>query len=96
MPIYCYQLKSPDSGGCEHCRAGFDALQKLIDAPLHACPECGAAVVRVIAAPNVVSGQAHLLKTDNIGKKGFTQYRKVGKGVYEKTTGKGPDYISGD
>ncbi len=31
-----------------------------------------------------------------IGDAGFTQYRKIGKGVYEKTAGKGPGIIRGD
>jgi putative FmdB family regulatory protein len=35
MPIYDYQ--------CRSCGHGFDALQKLSDAPLTDCPACGAA-----------------------------------------------------
>ena len=27
---------------------------------------------------------------------GFTQYKRAGKGVYEKTAGKGPDIITDD
>jgi len=48
------------------------------------------------AAANKLAGMAHLSNPNHIEKHGFTQYRKVGKGVYEKTAGKGPDYISGD
>ena len=75
---------------------GFDVLQKLSDAPLTQCPACGAPVTRVISAPSVASGGAHLLKESHTAKHGFTQYRKIGKGQYEKTSGKGPRYISGD
>jgi len=93
MPIYEY---APKSGGCETCRAGIERLQKLSDPPLVACPDCGAALERVIGAPSVVAGGAHLLKEGHLSKHGFTQYRKVGKGKYEKTAGNGPPTISDD
>jgi putative FmdB family regulatory protein len=35
MPIYAYR--------CESCGFGKDVLQKLSDAPLTQCPECGKA-----------------------------------------------------
>lgn len=94
MPIYEY--RNSTDAGCEHCRDGFSRLQKLADAPLTACPVCGAPVRRVISAPAVVSGKGHMLKESSIEKAGFTQYKKIGKGVYEKTAGKGPDVIKGD
>lgn len=93
MPFYEYQAKTPETG-CDQCRAGFTRLQKLADAPLLACPECHAPVRRVISAPNVQSGVKDSLKPKNVEKHGFTQYRKVGKGKYEKTAGKGPQKIS--
>lgn len=93
MPIYEYAATAP---GCPHCQGHFDVLQKLGDAALTHCPECGAAVVRVISAPSVAVGNAHLLKESHVEKHGFTQYRRAGKGVYEKTAGKGPKFISGD
>jgi putative FmdB family regulatory protein len=93
MPIYKYM---PTTGGCAQCRDGIERLQRLADAPLAACPECGAALERVIGAPQVVAGQSHVLRESHLAKHGFTQYRKVGKGKYEKTAGKGPDTISGD
>jgi putative FmdB family regulatory protein len=91
MPIYEYKPASAEQ--CPHCDGGFDQLQKLADEPLISCPVCGAACKRVISAPNVQSGQSHNLKEANLGKKGFTQYKKIGKGEYEKTTGKGPSHI---
>lgn len=51
---------------------------------------------RVISAPQVISGQAHRTSESHAGKHGFTQYKRAGKGVYEKTVGKGPAFISGD
>jgi len=93
MPIHEYAAAGK---GCPHCEAHFDVLQKLNDAPLTQCPQCGAAVNRLIAAPSVAVGNSHLLKESHVEKHGFTQYRRAGKGVYEKTAGKGPKYISGD
>lgn len=94
MPIYEYAADTARS--CATCRAGFERLQKLSDAPVAACPDCGAPVRRVIGAPQVVAGQGHVLRENHVAKHGFTQYRRVGKGLYEKTAGKGPDLISGD
>jgi len=93
MPIYEYAAVDQ---GCPHCKGHFDVLQKLSDAPLGVCPECGAPVQRMISAPSVAMGNSHLLKESHVEKHGFTQYRRAGKGVYEKTAGKGPKFISGD
>lgn len=94
MPFYEYI--NSDETGCSHCRDGFTVLQKLHDPRLSVCPACGHAVRRQISPPNVVSGKAHMLKTSSIENAGFTQYRKIGKGVYEKTAGTGPGVISAD
>ena len=93
MPIYEYRARE---GGCARCRSGFDLLQRLHDAELASCPDCGAAVARVISAPSLAIGGAHLLTEKKVGDAGFTRYEKIGKGVYEKTAGKGPDIIKGD
>lgn len=93
MPIYEYQTTG--SASCPHCREGFDLLRKLNDPPVISCPECGAPVERKISAPHLNTAGPSMSES-NIEKHGFTQYRKVEKGVYEKTTGKGPDFISKD
>jgi putative FmdB family regulatory protein len=93
MPIYEYM---PKDAGCETCRGGIERLQKLSDPPLTACPDCGAPLERVLNAPQVVAGESHRLREGHLAKHGFTQYRKVGKGKYEKTAGKGPPTISDD
>ena len=95
MPIYRYQVLA-DHPGCDQCARGFEVMQKMADAPLTACPRCQAPLRKVITAANVAAGSARLNSQSHLEKHGFTQYRKVGKGVYEKTAGKGPDYISGD
>ncbi len=44
MPIYGYI--------CKRCEHTFDALQKMSDAPLVECPDCGeAALQKVLSAP---------------------------------------------
>lgn len=91
MPIYVYRAATGRK--CPHCVDGFDALQGLNEPAMTGCPECGAPIARVLTAPNLVSPKPSLTE-ENIGKHGFTQYRKAERGVYEKTVGKGPNVIS--
>jgi len=42
MPIYEYQ--------CESCGHGFERRQKMSDAPVKRCPECGEAVRKLFSA----------------------------------------------
>jgi putative FmdB family regulatory protein len=46
MPIYEYKAVHT---GCSFCSGGFDALQKMADPPLQACPKCGAPVCRAFS-----------------------------------------------
>jgi len=94
MPFYTYQNATVDY--CDYCHASFDILQRLNAEPVLYCPECGNRVKKVISAPNVVAGKAHLTTDKTAEQKGFTKYKRAGKGVYEKTAGKGPKYISGN
>jgi putative FmdB family regulatory protein len=91
MPIYEYRSTAT---GCPTCKPGFDRLQRISDPEPSQCPDCGGAIERVISLPSLAIGGKHLLQEKRIGDAGFTQYRKIGKGVYEKTAGKGPDVIS--
>ena len=93
MPIYEYRPLGPS---CDHCREKFEAWQKMSEPALTACPACGQACERVISAPSIASGSGHVLKDSHFSERGFTQYRKVDKGKYEKTAGPGPDKISSD
>jgi len=91
MPIYEYQATGDDS--CDHCRSAFDVMQKIADEPLKFCPQCHNPVCRKISRPNLASPAPSLSK-ENIEKHGLTQFKKVEKGVYEKTAGKGPNFIT--
>ena len=91
MPIYEYI--SAGQKPCEHCAKAFEVMQKLTDPSLRFCPQCHAPVQRKISRPNLAT-QTPSMKQDNLEKHGFTQFKKVEKGVYEKTAGKGPDFIT--
>ncbi len=93
MPLY--EFKATDAG-CAHCADGFELLLKLAEEKPSVCPQCGCQVSQLISAPYVQSGNSHRLGESHIEKHGFTQYRKAGGGVYEKTAGKGPDFIADD
>jgi len=94
MPIYEYTAADTQLS-CAHCQVSFEILARISDAELSQCPECGAPVKRLISAAAVIGGKAHLLKEAHFSKHGFTQYKKAGGGVYEKTAGDGPKFISG-
>jgi putative FmdB family regulatory protein len=91
MPIYEYQAAGPDT--CNHCEEAFDVMQKLSEPDLQYCPECHNPVRKVISPANLARPAPSLSK-ENIEKHGLTQFKKVEKGVYEKTAGKGPDFIT--
>ncbi len=91
MPIYVYQASGTDR--CAYCAEPFERRQKMAEERLQACPECGSPLSRVITPPNLAS-EGPSLSENNVEKHGFTQYRKLEKGVYEKTAGKGPAIIS--
>ena len=93
MPIYTYQCHGERH--CEYCREIFELRQRIDDERLTACPECGAPVRRVITPPALAGGGPDM-SPDNLERHGFTQYRRAGKGVYEKTAGKGPGLLTDD
>ncbi|MBK8286645.1 MAG: zinc ribbon domain-containing protein [Ahniella sp.] len=56
MPIYEY-VATDES--CDHCRAGFEVLQRLSDSDIRFCPICTRPVHRRISAPAVAGGSGH-------------------------------------
>lgn len=93
MPIYEY--KAAQAGGCSHCAKGFEKLHKQEEPPLRECPLCGSPVRRIVSAPSLAKPSPSLAP-ENLERHGFTQYRKSGKGTYEKTAGSGPETITKD
>ena len=96
VPMPIYEYAPVDAPGCALCCYGFEILQRLADPALTHCSACGVAIHRVLGMPPVVAGQAHVLRERHVARHGFTQYRRVGKGKYEKTAGNGPPTISDD
>jgi len=89
MPIYEY---APTSGHCDKCNGVFEVVQRIADAKLSTCPNCGQACERRISA--VALGGNWSLSESKIKNSGLTQYRKAGNGVYERTVGSGgPEVI---
>jgi putative FmdB family regulatory protein len=95
MPIYEYEATDP-ANACDQCARGLEVLAKLSDPELTACPNCGHPVRRIISVASIAAGGAHLMQESHFSKRGFTQYKKAGGGVYEKTAGDGPAFISDD
>ena len=81
MPIYVYQAKDP-AKGCAKCAAPFETIQSLREAPLAACPDCGAAVERVPTAAAVGFSPSNL--DDRAKAAGFSKLKRLGHGEYEK------------
>ena len=99
MPTYVYHRLISGKGvqTCEVCADNFEIAQKMSDEALTKCPKCGEAVERIIMAPNVNGAGAVKKPTDSrMSKAGFTQYKRKGKGYYEKSFGQGPSALHGD
>jgi len=79
MPIYQYQAAEK---GCDHCRGGFEQLQKMSDKPLTQCPHCSAKVKKI---PARCAGFTPLLSDSKLKEKGFKKLVKKDKGVYEQS-----------
>ena len=100
MPTYVYGPK--DAAGrqrnCKVCTSHFEVEQKMADEPLAKCPHCGGEIERVITAPNLggVGLMGNKPSPRRMAQAGFTQYKRHGKGYYEKSFGQGPAKLHGD
>ncbi|MEI6970135.1 MAG: zinc ribbon domain-containing protein [bacterium] len=82
MPIYEYQVRD-GADGCDSCRHVFEVFQKMADQPLDKCPECGAAVSRMISTHAVGASKSGFdARAKNAG---FHKLVKRDKGTYEKS-----------
>jgi len=90
VPIYEY---APVSGRCRQCGGRFEVYQRIADAKLSACPDCGKAVERVIS-PVPVHGKYSIRSDSRLAEAGLTKYVKTSDGSYERTVGtQGPKRI---
>lgn len=91
MPVYEYE---PIEWDCVICSGRVGVIQGINDPPLDSCPTCGLPVRRVISqAAFKISREQVLAKS---GERGFSTFRKVEKGMYEKVSGPGVDMIIDD
>jgi putative FmdB family regulatory protein len=81
MPIYEYQA-ADEARSCEFCRQPFEHFHRSAEAPLPACPRCGAPVIKLISAPAVGASRSGL--DDRAKGAGFHKLKRLGKGEYEK------------
>ena len=79
MPIYEYR--------CESCGHEMEAIQKMSDAPLSDCPECGQPVRKLISMVGISVPKTNSELKDL----GFTKLVKRDDGVYENVTARGKD-----
>ncbi|KAB2901719.1 MAG: hypothetical protein F9K31_01035 [Dokdonella sp.] len=82
--------------GCALCCYGFERLHKAGEAPLTHCPACGTSLRRVLAAPALIDSAAQHLAPAHLARHGFSQYRRLERGRYEKIAGDGPDQLGDD
>ena len=80
MPMYVYEAKEPEKG-CAKCAKGFEIMQSINDPKLEKCPDCVAAIFRVIQAPGLGRSQTDL--NYRAKRAGFKCLKKVQKGEYE-------------
>lgn len=88
MPLYDY---APRSGRCERCNGRFEAFQRMAEAPLERCPACGKPCERLVSAATITG--KYSTSDSRVKELGMTKYKKAGDGVYEKTSGRGPNVI---
>ena len=84
MPIYEYE---PDDRECLMCEGRVEVLQGVDEEALKYCPYCGLEVRRVISRASIRVDRTP--DEDAAAKKGFTTFRRAGKGVWEKVAGPG-------
>lgn len=93
MPIYTYRHQTDANAASRAegfpAHGDFEIMQKMSDAPLTVCPECGQTVRRVISLPSraITNGSTSKLSDAAINRSGMTKYVNIGNGKYEKAAG---------
>lgn len=83
----------PINRECLICLGRIEAIQSVSDAALEFCPTCGLTVKRVISRAAFKIGKP--VGPDKAASKGFTTWKKVAEGQWEKQAGPGADMIVG-
>ncbi len=74
MPTYAYRAIHPERC-CNHCRPGFEVMQRMTEPALICCPRCQSPICRVLFAPTVVIKGNPPTETD----RKIKDYEKEGK-----------------
>jgi putative FmdB family regulatory protein len=74
MPTYAYRAVEADKS-CDHCRSGFEVIQRITEPALRVCPQCQNAVDRILFAPAVVIKGSPATGTE----KQIKEYEREGK-----------------
>lgn len=82
MPIYEYE---PDDRDCLMCEGRVEVLQGIEESALAYCPYCGLGVRRVISRASIKVEKG--MSAEAAAKKGFTTFRRAGKGTWERVAG---------
>ena len=80
MPLYEYELCE---GNCDTCGGQFAVPQNIGAAAFTVCPSCSLAVRKIISLPNVPRITQPVSHSD-AKKAGFTIYKRISKGEYER------------
>ena len=80
MPFYEYELCE---GDCKVCGGKFTLRRPINATPLVQCPACKKPVRKIISRVNSPAKLKPVSVTD-AKKAGFTIYKKIGKGEYER------------
>ncbi len=91
MPIYEYE---PVDHDCQMCPNRIEVIQGVNEEPLTYCPQCGLDVRRVVSCASFKVGVES--SPEQAGKKGFTTWKRVEKGRWEKVAGPGVDVLVGN
>lgn len=84
MPIYEYEPLDRD---CLMCSGRVEVIQGISDPPLVYCPYCGLGVKRVISKASIAVSKK--VDPEKAAERGFSTFRRVGKGAWEKVAGPG-------
>jgi putative FmdB family regulatory protein len=82
MPIYEYE---PVDRVCLMCDGRIEVIQGINDDPCKLCPYCGMEVKRVVSRASINLKGA--VDAEKAAKRGFSTFRRVGKGTWEKVAG---------
>jgi len=74
MPTYEYRSVDSEKS-CDHCKAGFEIIQRMTESPLTQCPRCKNAIYRVLFAPTVMIKGSPVTETD----RKIREYEREGK-----------------